>query len=80
MTQDLLPWNHRLKRGNILSKTKGNFTAMVLRDKQDVYILTNMHHPQQIVTSVTNMEMLQSQKSYRTTINIWAMLTEGTGQ
>jgi len=30
-----------------------------------------------MITSMTNMEMLQSQKSYRTTTNLRIMMTEG---
>jgi hypothetical protein len=45
MPWNLLPWNNRLKRGNILSRTRDDLTAMVWRGKRDVHILTNMHHP-----------------------------------
>jgi hypothetical protein len=45
MPQDLLPRNNRLKRGDILSRTTDDLTALVWKDKRDVYILTNMHHP-----------------------------------
>jgi len=36
-----------------------------------------MHHPQHTITSMTNMEILQSQKSYRTTTNLRVMMTKG---
>jgi hypothetical protein len=42
MPQDLLP---PLKRGDILSRTRNDLTAMGWKDKRDVYILTSMHHP-----------------------------------
>jgi hypothetical protein len=45
MPRDLLPQNNRLKRGDILSRTRDDLTAMVWRDKKEVHLLTNMHHP-----------------------------------
>jgi hypothetical protein len=45
MPLDLLPPNKRLKRGDILSRTRDDLTAMVWRDKRDVCVLTNMHNP-----------------------------------
>jgi hypothetical protein len=37
--------NKPLKRGDIRSRTSDDLTAMVWRDKCDVYVLTNMHNP-----------------------------------
>jgi hypothetical protein len=45
MPHNLLLWSNRLKRGDILSRTRDDLTAMVWRAKCDVHILTNMHHP-----------------------------------
>jgi hypothetical protein len=45
MPQDLLPRNNRLKRGDILSRSRDDLMAMVWRDKRDIHVLTNMHHP-----------------------------------
>jgi hypothetical protein len=58
MPRDLLPGNNRLKRGDILSRTRDDLTAMVWRDKRDVHILQTCTIHQQMVTSVANMEML----------------------
>jgi hypothetical protein len=33
------------EQGNIQHKTKDDLTAIVWRDKCDVFILTNMHNP-----------------------------------
>jgi hypothetical protein len=35
----------RLKRGDILTSTRGDLTALVWKDKREVYILTNMQQP-----------------------------------
>jgi hypothetical protein len=45
MPWDLLPRNNRLTQGDILSRTRDDLTAMVWRDKRDVHLPTNMHHP-----------------------------------
>jgi hypothetical protein len=45
MPQNLLPWNKWLKPGDIHSSTRDDLTAMVWRDKHDIYILTNVHDP-----------------------------------
>jgi hypothetical protein len=35
----------QLKRGDLKTKVKGNLTATLWKDKQNVNILTNMHSP-----------------------------------
>jgi hypothetical protein len=45
MPKDLKPQTLRLKRGDIRVRTRGDLTALVWRDKRDVYILTNIHDP-----------------------------------
>jgi hypothetical protein len=43
MPQDLSPKKMKLKRGDIHVRTRGDLTAMLLRDKRDIYMLTNIH-------------------------------------
>jgi hypothetical protein len=45
MTLDQLPPNKRLKHGDIQSRTRDGLTAMVWKDKHDMYVLRNMHSP-----------------------------------
>jgi len=35
----------RLQRGDLQVRTRGDLTAILLRDKRDVLILTNIHNP-----------------------------------
>jgi hypothetical protein len=42
---DLLVQNEWPKRGEIRSRTRHDFTAMVWTDGRDMYVLTNMHNP-----------------------------------
>jgi len=45
MPKDLKPKTLRLKRGDIRERTMGDLTAVVLKDKRDVCLLTNIHDP-----------------------------------
>lgn len=45
MPQDIGQKFMKLKRGDIVTRVKGNLSAVRWRDKRDVYILTNMHSP-----------------------------------
>jgi len=51
---------------------RDDLTAVIWRDKQDVHIVTDMHHSP---ISVMNMEMVIMQN----TTNMWVTLTQGTG-
>jgi hypothetical protein len=35
----------KLKQGDIQVKTTGELTALIMKDKTDVHVLTNMHNP-----------------------------------
>jgi len=37
----------KLKRGDVRVKTRGGLTALVWKDRREVYMLTNMDPPQQ---------------------------------
>jgi hypothetical protein len=37
--------NLKLKQGDIKTRVRGNLTTMIWKDKSDVNMLTNMHHP-----------------------------------
>jgi hypothetical protein len=37
--------NLKLKQGDIKTRVRRNLTAMIWKDKRDVNMLTNMHHP-----------------------------------
>jgi hypothetical protein len=58
---------------------RADVTATVWRDKQDVHILTNMHH------SPTNCNFCDEhgngikQVIMQSATNVWVILTEGTG-
>jgi hypothetical protein len=45
MPPDFAPKNLKLKRGNVKVRTRGNLTALVWKDRRDVYMLTNMDPP-----------------------------------
>jgi len=45
MPKDLKPKTLRLKCGDIRVRTRGDLTAVVWKDKRDVYLLTNIHDP-----------------------------------
>jgi hypothetical protein len=45
MPQDLGPKKMKLKRGDIHVRARGDVTAVVWRDKGDVYMLMNIHNP-----------------------------------
>ena len=45
MPPDFGPENLKLKRGDIRVKTRGGLTALVWKDRQEVYMLTNMDPP-----------------------------------
>jgi hypothetical protein len=44
MPQDLDPKKMKLKRGKIHVRTRGHLTAMLWRDKQDIYMSANIHN------------------------------------
>ena len=45
MSHDFRPKQLKLKRGDIRVKTRGDLTALVWKDRRDVYMLTNMDPP-----------------------------------
>jgi hypothetical protein len=45
MPPDFGPKKLKLKRGDVRVRTRGNLTALVWKDRQDVYMLTNMDPP-----------------------------------
>ena len=45
MPRDFGPQKLKLKRGDIRVKTRGGLTALVWKDRQEVYMLTNMDPP-----------------------------------
>jgi hypothetical protein len=47
----------KLKQGDVRVRTSGDMTALVWKDKRDVYILTNIHDPPAKVTFVMRVEM-----------------------
>jgi hypothetical protein len=44
MPQDLGPRKMKLKRGDLHIRTRGDLTAILWRDKCDIYVLTNIHN------------------------------------
>ena len=44
MPQDIRPKKLKLKRGDIHVRTTGDLTAILWKDKRDVYLLTNIHN------------------------------------
>ena len=45
MPRDIGPKSLKMKRGDIVTRVRGNLRAVRWKDKCDVYILTNMHSP-----------------------------------
>ena len=45
MPQDTGPKSLKVKRGDIVTRVRGNLRAVLWKYKHDVYILTNMHSP-----------------------------------
>jgi hypothetical protein len=45
MPPDFGPKKLKLKRGDVRIRTRGNLTALVWKDRRDVYMLTNMDPP-----------------------------------
>ena len=43
--QDFGPKQLKLKRGDVRVRTRGGLTALVWKDRQEVYMLTNMDPP-----------------------------------
>jgi len=43
MLQDIGPKRMTLQQGDLQVQTRGDFTAILWRDKHDVHILTNIH-------------------------------------
>jgi hypothetical protein len=43
MPTDFGPKELKLKRGDVRVKTKGSLTALVLKDRQEVYVLININ-------------------------------------
>ena len=52
---DFGPKQLKLKRGDVRVRTRGGLTALVWKDRRDIYILTNMDHQQKeiFVTTAT---------------------------
>jgi hypothetical protein len=44
MPQDIGPKKMKLKRGKIHIRTRGHLTAILWRDKHDIYMSTNIHN------------------------------------
>ena len=44
-TRDFGPKQLKLKRGDVRVRTKGGLTALVWKDRREVYMLTNMDPP-----------------------------------
>ena len=44
MPQDLRPKTTKPKRGDIRVRTRADMTAILWRDKRDVFMLTNIHN------------------------------------
>lgn len=45
MPHDIRPNYIKLKRGDIITRVRGNLSAIRWKDKRDMYLLTNMHSP-----------------------------------
>jgi hypothetical protein len=45
MPKDIGPKSLKMKKGDIVTRVRGNLRAVRWKDKRDVYILTNMHDP-----------------------------------
>ena len=45
MPWDIGPKSLKMKRGDIVTRIRGNLRAVWWKDRHDVYILTNMHSP-----------------------------------
>jgi len=45
MPHDFVPKQLKLKRGDIRVRTRGGLTALVWKDRREVYMLTNMDPP-----------------------------------
>jgi hypothetical protein len=45
MQRDIVPKFLKLKRGDLVTRIRGNLRAIRWKDRWDVYILTNMHAP-----------------------------------
>ena len=45
MPRDIGPKSLKMKRGDIVTRVRGNLRAVHWKDRRDVYILTNMHSP-----------------------------------
>ncbi|PNF36309.1 hypothetical protein B7P43_G00540 [Cryptotermes secundus] len=45
MPQEIRPKLMKLKKGDIVTRVKGNLSVVLWKDKRDVYVLTNMHPP-----------------------------------
>jgi hypothetical protein len=43
MSHDIGPRSLKIKGGNILTQVRGNLRAVRWKDRQDLYILTNVH-------------------------------------
>jgi hypothetical protein len=43
MPQNIGPRKMKLKRGDLRVRTRGDLTAILRRDKRDIYMLTNIH-------------------------------------
>jgi len=53
MPCDFEPKQLKLKRGDIRVRTRGGLTALVWKDKREVYMLTWTHHQQKEISVTT---------------------------
>ena len=53
MPRDFGPKKLKLKRGDIRVKTRGDLTALVWKDRREVYVLTWTHHQQKEISVTT---------------------------
>jgi hypothetical protein len=68
----------KLKWGDIHARVRGVLTAMILKDRRDMCILTNEHNHQQMATSMMNTGKLINLPPLKTTVRKLATLTKGT--
>ena len=45
MPKDISSWAMKSKKGDIITRVRGNQSIVRWKDKRDVYVLTNMHTP-----------------------------------
>jgi len=74
MPCDFEPKQLKLKRGDIRVRTRGGLTALVWKDKREVYMLTWTHHQQKEI-SVTTATAPWNLTSWNCTISTWVTAT-----